>query len=146
MDLNDFNQTKYLAGRELPDPDNGSALTIAGFEVVKLGDGSSKPVMRFREAGFKPMLLNRTNRQRLEVIFRTSDTAGLVGQRVNVFFDRMVQGPNGDLVGGLRLRPLPAAQPLQFGPVKPTIPPPVPRPASPLAATPQEAFNDDFPF
>ena len=38
-------------------------------------------------------------------IFRTSQTEALIGQRVGVFFDRMVQGPNGDMVGGLRLRP-----------------------------------------
>ena len=53
----------------------------------------------------KPMLLNKTNRLRLEVIFRTAETTALIGQRVGVFFDRMVQGPNGDMVGGLRLRP-----------------------------------------
>jgi len=102
MNLNDFNQSKYLAGRELPE--GGLDLTIAGFEVVKLQDGTSKPAILWT-TGQKPMLLNKTNRLRLEVIFRTAETTALIGQRVGVYFDRMVQGPNGDMVGGLRLRP-----------------------------------------
>ena len=103
MNLNDFNQSKYLAGRELPE--GGLDLTIGGFEVVKLQDGTSKPAIIWTTPGMKPMLLNKTNRLRLEVIFRTAETTALIGQRVGVFFDRMVQGPNGDMVGGLRLRP-----------------------------------------
>jgi len=103
MNLNDFNQSKYLAGRELPE--GGLDLVIGGFDVVKLNDGTSKPAMSWTNPSVKPMLLNRTNRLRLEVIFRTSQTEALIGQRVGVFFDRMVQGPNGDMVGGLRLRP-----------------------------------------
>jgi hypothetical protein len=103
MNLNDFNQSKYLAGRELPE--GGLDLTIGGFEVVKLQDGTSKPAILWATPGMKPMLLNKTNRLRLEVIFRTAETTALIGQRVGVFFDRMVQGPNGDMVGGLRLRP-----------------------------------------
>jgi hypothetical protein len=103
MNLNDFNQSKYLAGRELPE--GGLDLVIGGFDVVKLNDGTSKPAMSWTNPSVKPMLLNRTNRLRLEVIFRTSQTEALIGQRVGVFFDRMVQGPSGDMVGGLRLRP-----------------------------------------
>jgi hypothetical protein len=103
VNLNDFNQSKYLAGRELPE--GGLDLTIGGFEVVKLQDGTSKPAILWTTPGMKPMLLNKTNRLRLEVIFRTAETTALIGQRVGVFFDRMVQGPNGDMVGGLRLRP-----------------------------------------
>jgi len=103
MNLQDFNQSKYLAGRELPE--GGLDLVIGGFDVVKLNDGTSKPAMSWTNPSVKPMLLNRTNRLRLEVIFRTSQTEALIGQRVGVFFDRMVQGPNGDMVGGLRLRP-----------------------------------------
>ena len=103
MNLNDFNQSKYLAGRELPE--GGLDLTIAGFEICKMQDGTSKPAVLWTTPGMKPMLLNKTNRLRLEVIFRTAETTALIGQRVGVFFDRMVQGPNGDMVGGLRLRP-----------------------------------------
>ena len=103
MNLNDFNQSKYLAGRELPE--GGLDLVIGGFDIVKLQDGTSKPAMSWTNPAIKPMLLNKTNRLRLEVMFRTSQTEALIGQRVGVFFDRMVQGPNGDMVGGLRLRP-----------------------------------------
>jgi len=103
VNLQDFNQSKYLAGRELPE--GGLDLVIGGFDIVKLQDGTSKPSMSWTNPAIKPMLLNKTNRLRLEVIFRTSQTEALIGQRVGVFFDRMVQGPNGDMVGGLRLRP-----------------------------------------
>ena len=122
MNLNDFNQSKYLAGRELPE--GGLDLTIAGFEVVKLQDGTSKPAILWTTPGMKPMLLNKTNRLRLEVIFRTSQTEALIGQRVGVFFDRMVQGPNGDMVGGLRLRPAGYnPNPVPAAPVVPATPP-----------------------
>ena len=103
MNLQDFNQSKYLAGRELPE--GGLDLVIGGFDVVKLNDGTSKPAVSWTNPAIKPMLLNKTNRLRLEVLFRTSQTEALIGQRVGVYFDRMVQGPNGDMVGGLRLRP-----------------------------------------
>jgi hypothetical protein len=103
VNLQDFNQSKYLAGKELPE--GGLDLVIGGFDIVKLQDGTSKPAMSWTNPAIKPMLLNKTNRMRLEVIFRTSQTEALIGQRVGVFFDRMVQGPNGDMVGGLRLRP-----------------------------------------
>jgi hypothetical protein len=104
MNLNDFNQSKYLAGRDLPD--GGIDVTIAGFEVAKMQDGTSKPALLYSHPQFaKPMLLNKTNRKRLEVIFRTAQTEALIGQRVGLYFDAMVQGPNGDMVGGLRLRP-----------------------------------------
>ena len=102
MNLNDFNQSKYLAGKDLPE--GGLDLTIASFSVVQLQDGTSKPAVKFTTLE-KPMLLNKTNRKRLEMLFSTSQTVAMLGQRVGVFFDRMVQGPNGDLVGGLRLRP-----------------------------------------
>jgi len=103
VNLQDFNQSKYLAGRELPE--GGLDLVIGGFDIVKLQDGTSKPSMSWTNPAIKPMLLNKTNRLRLEAIFRTSQTEALIGQRVGVFFDRMVQGPSGDMVGGLRLRP-----------------------------------------
>ena len=122
MNLNDFNQSKYLAGRELPE--GGLDLTIGGFEVVKLQDGTSKPAILWTTPGMKPMLLNKTNRLRLEVIFRTAETTALIGQRVGVFFDRMVQGPNGDMVGGLRLRPAGYnPNPVPAAPVAPATPP-----------------------
>ena len=116
MNLNDFNQSKYLAGRELPE--GGLDLVIARFESVVLNDGTSKPAVHWSNPAIKPMLLNKTNRMRLEALFRTSQTEALIGQRVGVFFDRMVVGPTGEMVGGLRLRPantVPAA-PLGYQP------------------------------
>ena len=156
MNLNDFNQSKYLAGRELPE--GGLDLTIAGFEVVKLQDGTSKPAILWA-TGQKPMLLNKTNRLRLEVIFRTSQTEALINQRVGVFFDRMVQGPNGDMVGGLRLRPAGyVPNPVPAAPVAPATPP-APTglalaqlratqalQANPKGAAGSDPFDQDVPF
>ena len=102
MDLNDFTQSKYLAGKDVPL--TGLTLTIAGFDIAQLQDGTSKPAMRFLQAGIKPMLLNRTNRDFLVISFGTSQTEALIGQRVGVFFDLTVKGPTGAKVGGLRLR------------------------------------------
>lgn len=105
MNLSDFDQSKYLAGRDLPE--GGLVATIAGFEIVDLKDGSKKPAVKFLQ-GVKPLLLNKTNRGRLAKIFGTDDTQAMVGQRIAVYYDPDVSF-GGETVGGLRVRAAPAA-------------------------------------
>lgn len=102
MDLDAFNNSKYLAKGDLSP--QGLNLTIAGFEIAKMNDGTSKPTVSFLEPGIKPMVLNKINRERLKSICGTSDTTKLPGRRINVYRDDMVE-MGGQLVGGLRIRP-----------------------------------------
>ena len=53
---------------------------------------TSKPALHFLHPQFtKPMLLNKTNRKRLEVIFRTAESTALIGQRVNLEVDMLAR-------------------------------------------------------
>lgn len=104
MNLNDFNSSKYLGKGDVPQ--SGLNLTIAGFGIEEMKkDGEKKPYCTWVQVGVKPMLLNKSNRSRLESIFGTDDTGAMIGRQVNVFNDPMVEF-GGQLVGGLRIRPL----------------------------------------
>ena len=125
MDLNAFNASKYLAKTDIPA--HGLTLTIAGFGIAEMQDGSKKPSVSWVEVGMKPMLLNKINRQILATAFGTTDTEKMLGRRIQVFNDPTVS-MQGQMVGGLRLRPVP-------------VPPAVAQTAQ-AAAGP----NDDIPF
>lgn len=104
MNLNDFNSSKYLGKGDVPQ--SGLNLTIASFGIEEMKkDGEKKPYCTFVQQGVKPMLLNKSNRSRLESIFGTDDTGAMIGRQVNVFNDPMVEF-GGQVVGGLRIRPL----------------------------------------
>lgn len=107
MDLNAFNASKYLAKTDLPA--HGLTLTVAGFGIAEMQDGTKKPYVSWVEVGIKPMLLNKINRQILASTFGTTDTEKMVGRRIQVFNDPTVS-MQGQMVGGLRLRPIPVAQ------------------------------------
>ena len=104
MDLvKDFKApSKYLASTDLPA--GGLDLTIGGFSVEKLQDGTTKPAVFWTTPGIKAMLLNATNRAILASVFGSAKTDALVGQRVGVYVDPSVRNPAGQVVGGLRLR------------------------------------------
>lgn len=106
MKFGELNSSKYLAKTDLPAA--GLNLTIAGFTMVHLNDGD-KPAMAFLEANIKPMLVNKTNRNRLTEIFGTDDSQQMIGRRVNVYNDPNVE-MGGAQVGGLRVRPLRRAE------------------------------------
>jgi len=104
MKLSDFaTPSKYLAGRDLPA--GGLDLVIGGFEPATMQDGQVKLTMTWQNPSIKPMVLNATNRKRLEVIFRTEQCGAMLGQRVGVYFDTFVENQHKEMVGGLRLRP-----------------------------------------
>lgn len=123
MDLNAFSSSKYLSKTDLPA--QGLTLTIASFGVETMQDQRKKPWVAFLEPGIKPMLLNKTNINRLKAILGTTQTEAMVGKRIQVYNDPMIE-MQGQVVGGLRLRPLPA-------------------PPAPAPATSQEP-SDEIPF
>lgn len=124
MDLNAFSSSKYLSKTDMPE--QGLTLTIGAFGVETMQDQRKKPWVSWLEPGIKPMLLNKTNINRLKQILGTSQTEGMIGKRVVVYNDPMIE-MQGQIVGGLRVRPLPA-----------------PKPAA-APATSQEP-SDDIPF
>jgi hypothetical protein len=110
MNLNDFNNSKYLAKADVPE--HGQTLTIAGFGIEDMRDGTKKPWVSWVQPGWKPMLLNKINRSRLATICGTDQTEAMIGKQVQVFTDPMVE-MSGQIVGGLRIRPVPMAANLQ---------------------------------
>lgn len=153
MDLASFTgSAKYLGKVDVPEA--GITLTISGFGVEKFQDGREKPYVTWQE-GAKAMLLNKNNIQRLKAIIGTTKTEMMVGRRVQVYTDPMVE-MQGQLVGGLRIRAVPdyiprpgpvmpqpqanPGQPVQYAPVQP------PQPQRPQVDAQGQPFNDDIPF
>ena len=88
--------------------------------------------LTFLEAA-KPLVLNATNIQLCELIFKSDDTDHWVGHQLVLYTDPNVSYA-GKLVGGIRVR---APR------VKPAVPKPAPRPApKPVEAEPD--FDGDF--
>jgi len=152
MNLNDFNASKYLGKGDVPQ--SGLNLTISGFGIEEMKqDGTKKPYCTWVQVGVKPLILNKNNRSRLESIFGTSDTTAMIGRQVNVFNDPMVEF-GGQVVGGLRIRPLanpaPAVNPATMSASEKELAEAlalVKKRAADAAAVPAKAeFNDDIPF
>jgi len=109
MDLNDFSESKYLKKNDVPEHP-GIVLQIDRFEAVEMeGEASKKPVMHFVDLNYKPMVINATNRAKLENAFKSSDTDDMVGKYIGVYNDPEVMYA-GKVVGGLRVRSLSRAE------------------------------------
>lgn len=100
MNLDKISGSKYLAAADVGEA--GWVLTIKGFDMVSMDDGRQRLMMDFVEA--KPMLVNRVNINRLKAIFKDANTETMVGKKVLVYLDPMVEF-QGKIVGGLRIRP-----------------------------------------
>lgn len=124
MDLNVFNASKFLAKHDLPP--NGLRLTIASFGIETMRDNTKKPSVSWLEPGIKPMLLNKTNIDALKVIAGTSQTEAMIGRQVHVYNDATVS-MGGQVVGGLRIKPLAA-------------------PTPPTSVGPPADFDDKIPY
>lgn len=160
MDLNSLNNSKYLGKQDVPLP--GLRLTIGSFGVEQFDEGP-KLVVYWQQAGIKPMLCNKANRNRLIDAFGTSNTDAMIGLAVVVYNDPDVEY-GGKRVGGLRFR-IPRQQ-LDMGvspePGQAHQGPPAPPPAAPARPGPDPAlraqlgrpaappapdeWNDDAPF
>ncbi len=105
MDLNDFSESRYLKKTDVPEHP-GVVLQIDRFEAVQLeGDERKSPVLHFVDVNYKPMVINATNRAKLENAFKSSDTSDMEGKFIGVYCDPEVMYA-GKVVGGLRLRSL----------------------------------------
>lgn len=97
-------ESKYLGKDDVGE--DGVDLTIRGFkrETVKGDAGDeTKIVLYFTEPNWKPMILNRTNSQRLGMATGVATAGEARGKKVNVYCDPMVEF-GGKIVGGLRIR------------------------------------------
>lgn len=129
MDINSLFPSNFLKAADL----EGQArrVTIASCAPELLGQGETKPVLRF--AGIpRGLVLNRTNAAVLAAAFGT-ETTQWAGQPVELYPDvTMFQGRATPCI---RVRTAGAAVPFAAGAVFPAAaPPPPPPPAAPLAA------------
>ena len=112
--VNDLSESKYL---KKEDVDPAVLAEITGYEKVNVEKegkppkwkyvlelrGISKQLPLTREGKEKPLVLNKTNGNRVAHITGTSDFDGWIGKEVVLFNDPMVEF-GGDLVGGVRIR------------------------------------------
>lgn len=97
-------KSKYLSKDDVGE--DGVDLTIRGFkrEVVEGDNGDEdKTVLYFVEPGYKPMILNKTNSNRLGIATGVATAGEARGKVVNVFNDPFVEF-GGKVTGGLRIR------------------------------------------
>lgn len=92
----------------------GRILTVSGFRRVTLrgdnGADEQRVVLTFSE-NVKPMVLNRSNAELLELATGESTTEGVRGKRICVYRDDSVMY-GGRRVGGLRIRSAPQSEQL----------------------------------
>ena len=105
MDLDELvpSTSKYLAKEDVGIA--GENLTIAGFtrETVGRGaDADERAIIRWKE-DFKPMVLNKTNKNRIKRILDATSSEQVIGKTVNVYNDPEVEY-GGEVTGGLRIR------------------------------------------
>jgi len=100
-------ETNYIGKQDLATPRN---VTIASFNMAKVSDDQPEMLIcHFSESDVKPLIIKSTNKQLLELAH--PDCQGLgdyVGKRIELFVDPTVSF-GGKIVGGVRIRPVPAA-------------------------------------
>ena len=124
-------ESKYLAKHDVGEP--GVNLKIASLTRVDMDD-TRKTVMSWTDAKYKPMVLNKTNKNRLQMVLGADTVGELIGRTVNVYNDPLIEYA-GKITGGIRIR---AAQGATTGnaPAGGTMP----------AAEAIAKFDDDVPF
>lgn len=105
MDLDELVPTtsKYLAKEDVGT--EGKNLTISGFKRETVGHGAEadeRAVMHFQE-DVKPMVLNKTNKNRLKHYLNAKTSEEVIGKTINVYNDPDIEF-GGEIVGGLRIR------------------------------------------
>ena len=96
--------SKYLDKNDVGE--SGKDLTIKSVDRVQVDDkdpNSVKAVLNWVQPDVKPMVLNKTNKNRLSVILKATTVGDLIGKTVNVFNDPMVEF-GGEITGGIRIR------------------------------------------
>ena len=98
-------KSEYLTKDDVGE--QGLNLTINGFSMAEVGQGQDadqRCILHFNEADTKPMVVNKTNMNRIKHITGAETTGQARGKRVNVYNDPMVEF-GGKLTGGIRIRP-----------------------------------------
>lgn len=96
-------QSEYLTKEDVGE--TGMNLTIAGFKMDMVGkgdDADQRCIMAFAE-DVKPMIVNKTNMNRIKHITGAQTTGQARGKVINVYNDPMVEF-GGKLTGGIRIR------------------------------------------
>lgn len=106
-------KSNYLAKEDVSE--TGVVLTIKGFKIESVGSGSDaddRCVMYFMEDEYKPMVVNKTNMQRIKHVTKAETTSQARGKLVCVYNDPMVEF-GGKLTGGIRIKPVQDNAPAQ---------------------------------
>ena len=106
-------ESKFLKKDDVPSP-QGADLTIEALGSAEMDDDGSKVnkvVIHWTNKQYKPMVLNKTNKELLKH-FTGAETVGqLIGVVVNVYNDPTVSF-GGKMTGGLRIRGVQAQAPV----------------------------------
>lgn len=96
----------YLGSWDLDDAQNGElVLTIAKIvdeDVTANGKAEACTVCYWKEAGYKPMILNVTNKKTIAKLYKTKDTDKLVGKAVVIGTEKVKAF--GDIHDALRIK------------------------------------------
>ncbi len=112
--VNDLSESKYLKKEDVDPP---ILAEITGYEQVNVEKDGKPPKWRYilkmkgiskqlplnKENEEKPMVLNKTNGNRVARITGTGDFDGWIGHQVVLYNDPDVEF-GGELVGGIRIR------------------------------------------
>lgn len=129
MNVNDILASKWMAKEDVTRA--GVVLTVFRVQKEEIGpDLEEKLTLLFREQGYKPLILNKTNIRILVSLFG-AETDAWRDKEVVVYNDPTV-GYGGQVTGGVRIRMAPDNSP----PEKPTRP----------AQKKVDQLADDIPF
>lgn len=107
INVNDILASKWLAITDLPT--EGIDLQILNVTREQVGEELEDKLAIHLNAGYKPMLCNRTNMRILASLYGPQ-TAGWISKTVNVYNDPTVSYA-GRMTGGVRIRPTAQRQP-----------------------------------
>ena len=116
MKLSDFRNSRFVTKDDCDNGDGGGLVgTIASVErddVSPAGsrDPKMKPIVGFEESYIKPFVCNVTNAKTIARICGSEDTDDWIGHKIMLYHDPSVE-LGGDVVGGIRVRGVPAVEP-----------------------------------
>ncbi len=94
-------ESNYLKKEDVGE--KGVNLKIASLSRKDMDDTSRKTVIYWTDSSYKGMVLNVTNKNRLNMILQADTVGELIGRTVNVYNDPLVEYA-GKITGGLRIR------------------------------------------
>jgi hypothetical protein len=100
MKITASSNSKFLKKEDAPQP---KLFTVRDVIREKVGE-DQKFIMYFEEEE-KGLVLNKTNIVMASDTFGSDDSDNWVGRKIVLYTDPKVQDLNGNIVGGLRLRP-----------------------------------------